>query len=593
MSTVDEPHSGPKSPLMRIRSPAPSPNRYHHVSHRKSDGATYTPTALADFVAKQIVQTRVVRSSDHPLRLLDPALGRGELLVSLLQCLQRSSFTDVEACGFETDVHALDFARDRLRSQFPGLSLDLRHADFLTSTLDSFRHDDRTDLLFPPRLSRYDIIIANPPYVRTQIMGARNARLLAKRFGLTGRSDLYHAFIIAISYALEPHGTAGLIISNRFMTTRSGSVVRRALLERLNVRRAWDLGDTKLFDAAVLPAVLILQGKKIHEVTNAAFTSIYETSQPATRSVSDPITALTWEGVVGTNDGRSFQVQHGTLDTNGEFDGVWRLATPDADQWLSTVSAHTWSTFREIGKIRVGVKTCADRVFIRNDWHQFPRSRRPELLRPLITHRTARHFKPHVSAHQILYPHRTVDGKRRVVDLTHYPRSRAYLEAHRSILQARHYVKAAGRRWYEIWVPQNPEAWGQPKLVFRDITDAPTFWIDLDGSVVNGDCYWMVSDDPTKTELLWLAASVGNSTFVEQFYDYRFHNKLYAGRRRFMTQYVENFPLPDPFTPIGKEIILRSKSLYESMPSPDDAVLHDELNALVWESFGLSEEVSR
>ena len=566
--------------------------RYEHVSHGKSDGVTYTPSVLADFVASQSVQAGVVPSGGNPRRILDPAVGHGELLVKLLHHLQSRSISNVEVCGFETDRAALEFAHERLRV-FPGLSLDLRHTDFLSFVLEHFLIDNQSNLFSAPGPSQYHMIIANPPYVRTQIMGARNARILARQFGLTGRHDLYYAFIIAISYALHPNGIAGLIISNRFMTVRSGAAVRRTLLERLNIHRAWDLGDTKLFDAAVLPAVLILQGKKCHSMTNTPFTSIYETSRPATRRVSDPLTAVALEGLVGTEDGRSFQVRHGTLDTDGASGGVWRLATPDADEWLTTVSARTWSKFREIGKIRVGVKTCADRVFIRNDWHQLPDSQRPELLRPLITHRTARHFKPHASAHQILYPHETADGRRRAIDLTRYPRSRAYLETHRSTLQARHYLRAAGRQWYEIWVPQNPAAWHQPKLVFRDITDAPTFWIDLNGSVVNGDCYWMVADDPARTDLLWLAAAVGNSTFVERFYDYRFHNKLYAGRRRFMTQYVENFPLPDPSTATGMEIISRSKSLYDKIPSPDENRLCDELNSLVWTSFGLAEEVDR
>lgn len=566
--------------------------RYDHVGRGKSDGVTYTPSVLADFVTRQIVRTGLVRSGGNPLRLLDPAVGHGELLVSLLQHLQRLSISNVEVCGFETDLRALELAHDRLRI-FPGISLDLRHTDFLSFVLENFLIDNQTNLFCEPGPSQYDVIIANPPYVRNQIMGARNARILARQFGLTGRHDLYYAFIIAISHALHPNGIAGLIISNRFMTVRSGSTVRRALLERLNIHRAWDLGDTKLFDAAVLPAVLILQGKKTHGITDTPFTSIYETSRPATRQVSDPLTAVALEGLVGTEDGRSFQVRHGTLDTAGASGGVWRLATPDVDEWLATVSAHTWSRFREIGKIRVGVKTCADRVFIRSDWHQFPDSQRPELLRPLITHHTARHFKPHASARQILYPHKTVDGRRKAVDLTRYPRSRAYLETHRSTLQDRHYLKAAGRHWYEIWVPQSPEAWQKPKLVFRDITDDPTFWIDLNGSVVNGDCYWMAADDPTRNDFLWLAAAVGNSTFVARFYDYRFHNKLYAGRRRFMTQYVENFPLPDPTTTTGMEIISKSKSLYHSIPSPDEKKLRDELNSLVWNSFGLPEEVDR
>ena len=68
--------------------------------------------------------------------------------------------------------------------------------------------------------------------------------------------------------------------------------------------------------------------------------------------------------------------------------------------------------------------------------------------------------------------------------------------------------------------------------------------MDLDGTIVNGDCYWLAATDDKTTVLLWLALAVGNSSFIEAFYDRRFNNKLYAGRRRFITQYVEHFPIP-------------------------------------------------
>ena len=570
------------------------PNRYSRVSQEKSDGATYTPKVLADFVARQIVQTVERPSNDRPVRILDPAIGHGELLICLVHHLLRHSVTNLEVHGFETDSDALEYGTGRLKQLFPEFKLNLRHGSFLDYVLDHFGPDDQTDLFRRAQTERYDMIIANPPYVRTQIMGARRAQALAKQFGLSGRLDLYYAFVLAIARALKPEGTVGLIVSNRFMTTKSGAVVRRALSEQLNIRRAWDLGDTKLFGAAVLPAVLILEGKGCRKTTSPRFTSIYETGNPDSCTADDPISALDREGVVRTNDGRRFHVQHGRLDTDGDCDGVWRLANRVADRWLSTVADHSWSTFRRIGKVRVGVKTCADSVFIRNDWADAAGLECPELLRPLLTHHTARQFKPSIPTcpFEILYPHENVRGRRRAVDLTKYPRSRAYLEAHRATLESRQYVKAAGREWYEIWVPQNPDAWKQRKMVFRDIAHQPTFWIDLDGSVVNGDCYWLTCDEQGHSDLLWLAASVGNSTFIERFYDYRFNNKLYSGRRRFMTQYVEAFPLPDPQGSAGQEIIAKSKLLFQSMPLGQGDTLLEEVNALVWESFGLVEKAS-
>ncbi|RME48647.1 MAG: type II restriction endonuclease subunit M [Deltaproteobacteria bacterium] len=573
---------------MSVTNEAAAASRYVAVTEAKSAGATYTPAILADFVASKIVEAFGEVPTDRPLRVLDPGVGDGELLVSLLRQIAERPGLNIEVHGFETDEKALNVATGRLRQCFPNIEINLKPEDFLEFVLEYFGADGNRSLSGPPVPDTYDLIIANPPYVRTQIMGRAQARLLAKQFGLSGRADLCHAFILGMAQVIEPKGVAGIIVSNRFMTTRAGAPVRRVLCERFNIRHVWDLGDTKLFDAAVLPAVLLVEGKNERKLEAPGFTSIYETSEPANAVATDPIRALAGEGVVVTDDGRHFRVQHGKLDTSGTSDGVWRIATATVDAWLATVEAHTWGTFRDIGNIRVGVKTCADKVFIRSDWQDMPEATRPELLKPLTTHHIARRFKPRTLRRpwEILYPHEVVQGRRRAVNLARYPRSRAYLESHRAALESRKYVIEAGREWYEIWVPQDPSSWRLPKLAFRDIAEEPTFWIDMDGSVVNGDCYWIICRNPGQMDLLWLAAAVGNSTFMESFYDYRFHNKLYAGRRRFITQYVEKFPLPDPHSPLGKAIIAMAKRIYKCIESPGSDRLQKKLDKMVWEAFG-------
>jgi hypothetical protein len=405
--------------------------------------------------------------------------------------------------------------------------------------------------------------------------------------------------LLGISQVLAENGIAGVITSNRFMTTKSGQAVRRAMLSRFRILHAWDLGDTKLFDAAVLPSVLLARGTSDpqHPHTDGIiYSSIYETEDAAIAKATNALTALTADNdtVISITDGRRFRVRHGTLDNGGDPEGIWRVATQATDQWLATVEANTWETFRRIGKIRVGVKSTADKVFIRNDWNDLPGGR-PELLRPLITRKCARRFKADVPAKahhikEILYPHEVTENGRAAVDLKLYPKAAHYLEKHRDVLEARSYLIDAGRNWYELWVPQDPAAWPLPKLVFPDISDKPIFWIDTDGGIVNGECYWLQCTNKDEQDLLWLALAVANSTFIEAFYDHRFNNKLYAGRRRFITQYVELFPLPNPECDEAIEIVALAKEIHSKMPSDQADQLAVELDARIWRAFGLSAE---
>ena len=625
-----------RSPTRRRSQPTDA-LRYAAVHERKARGATYTPRALADFVATRIVRGSTGLERGACPRVLDPAVGDGALLESLLRVLASVGVERASVVGFDPDTTALTAARKRLADAAPCARVELRAESFLSRAAGArapSREAPGSRPVGPPvpgadgYVSGFDLVIANPPYVRTQVLGAKRSQQLARRFGLTGRVDLYHAFLIAIAAALAPGGLGGIIVSNRLMTTRAGASVRRELQARTRLRHVWDLGDTRLFDAAVLPAVLLLEpAARVGESPgrSVAFTSIYSAEPPiprhdtATREVAsrdedlgaadpasavpsagepvaaDPIEALAHEGAVTTRDGRRFVVRHGQLDTGARPGAVWRLVDDASRAWLDTVARNTWRRFGDIGKIRVGIKSCADRIFIRSDWDALahtlgPGLEAPELLRPITTHHDARPFRARAGVRRILYPHTGTGPARRAVDLAAFPASRRYLELHRAALERRCYVIAAGRQWYELWVPQDPEGWSGPKLVFRDISARPEFWIDPTGSVVNGDCYWLArgAGAPGGDELLWLAAAVANTSFIEQVYDRAFNNKLYAGRRRFITQYVEQFPLPDPAAPDGQRLIALARALYARADETEDtARLRSELEATVRRAFGV------
>ena len=563
---------------------APTPVRREKqlaASVRKAKGAHYTPQELAVFVAEQI--TANLPQDKRSLKILDPACGDGSLLHAMAGMIG-----DSDHCfeGCDIDSPALVQAEALLRQDYRPQAFTLRHEDFLT------RFEGATgDLFQSASPSLYDAIISNPPYVRTQVLGAAVARRLAAAFGHSGRIDLYFAFLVGISLSLKPGGVAGIIVSNRFMTTKAGSDVRAGLLRDFDLIHVWDLGDTKLFEAAVLPAVLILRKKSGADGNGGVpgFTSIYSTNAKSEAHANSAIEALTMAGPIHVN-GSTYAVTHGTLELRHAGD-VWRLANSDNDAWLETVRFNTYRTFGEIGKIRVGVKTTADNVFIGN-WAGLPEAERPELLRPLITHHAADRFRADLARapRQILYTHEVRDGKRAAIPLAGYPISRSHLDAHREQLEGRRYVIEAKREWYEIWVPQNPASWQQSKLVFTDISERPTCWIDTSGAVVNGDCYWMIPTREEDSDLLWLALAVGNSSFIETFYDHKFNNKLYAGRRRFMTQYVEQFPIPNPTTPVAEKLIYLAKEIHRRKPAECTADLERECDTLVKHAFGVAVE---
>ena len=528
----------------------------------KRHGRHYTPAALATFLAERVVsQLRIQQKpgadSGH-LRILDPACGDGELLFAIHRvAAQLLPGLTVSLVGYDLDADAIRVAGARAAEL--DIPVDWHEGDFLQAGQEL------------PRGS-FDAVITNPPYVRTQQLGQKTAQTLAAEFGLTGRIDLTHPFVVLVPTLLRHDGVLGLLCSNRFLTTKSGSNVRGVLQTSLDPVEIYDLGDTKLFTAAVLPAVVIAINRRTQESTQCSYTSAYADGMA---TATDEVTNLYEALMAGRDDavsheGRTIAVRSGTLTRAASTAEPWRMAHRSGDVWLHAVEAATWRTFGDVAKIRVGIKTTADRVFISDDWDSAVPKPEDELLLPLITHDNVTPWRVSDGlTTRVLYPYDMSKDKRTLVDMTEFPTAMAYFDAHADRLKGRRYVIDGGREWFEIWVPQRPSSWAIPKIVFPDISVHARFALDRSGAVVNGDCYWISLADIGSEDLAYLMLAVANSRFGLDFYDEVCGNKLYAGRRRWMTQYVSRLPLPDPRTKEVKELIRVTRELLTAGPAVD------------------------
>ena len=245
----------------------------------KERGAHFTPADIAEYIAERALSLADINEDQKTACVLDPACGDGELLIAALSAV-RSIGKSARLIGIDTDADTIAAAENRIRPMLhPDDELDLRCTDFLTCSIEEelslfsmIENEAGQNTLLPPA----DIIVANPPYVRTQVMGSNVSQALSRKYRLTGKVDLYHAFFINYINFLKPSGALGVITSNRYLYTKSGSVVRKCLDQEFDMDFIADLGDTKVFSAAVLPALFF--GKpKINESAPVPCTRIYET----------------------------------------------------------------------------------------------------------------------------------------------------------------------------------------------------------------------------------------------------------------------------------------------------------------------------
>ncbi len=544
-------------------------NRYSGISKCKENGVVYTPAELANYVASRIVSHTITNNS---IRILDPAIGGGELIVSLIKQIRLLSSAPIECIGFELDSEVVESTKNRIENASQNISCTIFTEDFI-------------DTYLTKELGLFDYIIANPPYVRTQILGSEKSRKLAKMLNLTGRVDIYYAFMLISSKLLSQDGVAGFITSNKFLSIKAGQSLRTNLLHNTSILEICDFGDTKLFDASVLPCVTIFKNG-ITNPNDVEFTSIYEVHVPAEDIHINGLFTNIDSSCITNYNGKTYQISKGKLEVDNKT-GVWSIKTMQSNAWLSTIESNTFCVLSDIAKIRVGIKSTADSIFIMSKWES--PGPIPELARPLITHRNAGQIKSDNDQFWlVIYPHYDENGKTKAVNLDDYPISKAYLEKNKQKLSSRKYVEEAGRNWYEVWVPQKAHLWSKPKIVFRDIADVPQFWFDNSGAIVNGDCYWIDFTNYSE-DMIYLCLAVFNSPLIEKFYDLKFNTKLYSGKRRYMTQYVDQFPIPDPNKSESK-ILIDLVKRYLMSNNTDCSLLKEKIDEMVYEAFGLSQK---
>ena len=556
--------------------------RYKDQSRKKAKGETFTPIALANFVAERLLSIK--NAKDQKLRILEPSVGDGSLLIALIKKL-KLNLDNVSVIAYDINEDSLNKAKNNLFNSFPTINAKFEKKDFLEEVFIPHLQGNKLSI------EKFDLIIANPPYVRTQALNENFVKRYAEKLNLQGRIDLYQAFVVAMVSLLKEEGCLGAIISNRFLTTKSGFSLREFLKNNIQLKEIWDLGDTKLFNEAVLPALIFCENSNSAS-KKIIFNSIYETSQKVHSQNMNIFDALSSSKISSfkTSHGKAYQISRGHLDKELlTTQKPWTWTNQTRDTWINKVKKNTFMHFSDVSKIKVGVKTTADKVFISSDWDKLG-NEKPELIYPLLTRKNISRYsfndkKVPKNQKYILYPYEMNSDSRKTIQLDNFPKTKEYLNSYKTNLYSRKYLIDSGKEWFEIWVPHIPKKWKDLKLVFTDISEKPNFCLDKSGSIVNGDCYWLSLNQEISSEMYYLMLGIANSRFIETFYDYSFPNKLYSGKRRFMSQYVENFPLPNPSHDLSKFLIEKVKKRCDCKEENEQICLEIEIENIVTKLF--------
>jgi adenine-specific DNA-methyltransferase len=610
--------------------------RQHEQSYseieRKRLGAHYTPDSVVDYIIRHALQPLLnIPDSVKNVRILNPACGSGLFLLKayeiLADCQQRSrggfgpkdAKHILENClfGIDIDEQAVKLTKKHLlqkaslsESDSAFLGKNIVVGDALSfahpSTLIPM-HNHASDELSVGGIflkHSFDCIIGNPPYVRIQNTPSEKRGCYASSCTTaTGRFDVSTLFIELSEHLLKDNGRFSFIVSNKILSTAGAKKLRSFLLERFSIEEIIDLADTKLFDAAVLPMILIATkaGKSGNQIAYSSITESHENAASSLRAenVLDLLdnSKIPFEANVSVAS-RMFKLQRFYADMPSLRDKIWTFHNERENRILSKIHRNAACTLGDISqKISVGLKTTADDIFIKPMTEEFVRQKglEADLVFPVLESHNINRWTYTWDPRRdlfVLYPHIEQNGKVVPVELDTYPRIKAYLEANRERLEAREYLTKSGRCWYEVWVHQSPSDFSRKKIITPDISLGNRFAFDNKGFFVNGTCFYLILMDESDISY-YSILSLLNSKVIEYFHKITSGNSLYAKRFRYWTSYIREYPVAKRLldSPGVKSLIADNVArLLNTTKETERTKLENENDCFCYSLFDLTED---
>lgn len=418
----------------------------------------------------------------------------------------------------------------------------------------------------------FDIVLANPPYVRQELIIDLKPRL-EEVYGplFSGKADLYVFFYYRALQLLKPGGALAFISSNKWFRAAYGAKLRKQIANTTSVVSITDFGELPVFDtASTFPSIVVLTNESSDEDT--MFTEVLSLDPPYP-------------------DVKQLIVQEGSALPEPALDGErWLLANASTINVIRRMETGTIPLDQYVdGQIYRGILTGFNQAFvidgakraelIAND----PRSE--EIIKPFAVGDDVRKWRINDHGRWLIFT-------RRGIDIDRYVAVKDYLSKWRRELTPKRTPEVSiGRkpgnyRWYEI---QDTVAYykllERPKIVFPDIAKEPRFALDDRAMYLTNTSYFIAVDNLFLLGLL-------NSEVMWRYCGGRLSvlgSADKGGRLRFFRQFVQHLPIPES-TSAEREEIEKLVCNCRTTSVVDLAALREvetEINARVARLYGL------
>lgn len=421
----------------------------------------------------------------------------------------------------------------------------------------------------------FDVVIGNPPYIRQEEFSEIKTYLKSKYEVYHSIADLLTFFVELGFTLLNEKGTFQFIISNKFSRANYGQVMRKFLLNKTCLTHFVDFSGIPVFDEATVDAAIIGFNKIIKRPNKFIYANIPEENLDVFKfdNFLNSI-KIDYEQETLTEDVWAFE--------NNQVLEIKRKIEAQG------VALKDWNI-----RINYGIKTGLNEAFVidgqKKDEFIKQDPNCATLLKPLLRGRNIQKWQ---ADFQDLWLIATFPSKSYNIDdflvIKNY-----LLGFGKAIEQSgeKGARKKTSNKWFEV--QDNIAYWKdfeKPKIIYPNMTKFLPFVIDLEGTYYHNDkSFHLITD-----KIYWLVAFLNSKLF-----DYCFRDnfpELLGGTRELRKVFFDKIPIKQicelteqPF----KDLVLKILELKKQNPNSDTSALESQIDQLVYELYGLTEEEIR
>ena len=369
----------------------------------------------------------------------------------------------------------------------------------------------------------FDIVLANPPYVRQELIKDQKPTLKAVYPEVyNGTADLYCYFYARAVQLLRPGGMLAFISPNKWFRAGYGGNLRSYLAETCHVDSITDFGDLPVFQTAITYP-MILTAQKDGVPGGTAYTKVKSLAAP----YPDVRAVIELTGA--------------TLPAEAIQGADWALTDAAASGRIAKMKKAGVPLGEYVNKkMYRGVLTGFNAAFVINSARRAelitadPKSM--EIIKPLYVGRDIRCWAFDERDQWLIFT-------RRGIDITAYPAIEKHLAQWKAQLTPKTGEVEQGRKpgkykWFEIQDEVTYfNVFDKPKIVYPEVSNSPRFTLDTKGVYPLKTCFVIDSQD------LYLLGVLNSSSFLA--YQRLKQNTVRGGYLMNSTIYLEVTPIPN------------------------------------------------